>query len=300
MEIVLRNADQVLPAADNPCDAAGYMVAVLRIFLILHHDFPEFLIENHARLCAAAPAKCVQIRNLINHVAPHGLTVPDPFAANLQLDRMDEMRQTPQLRIDLAAILEGAGLKASLDTALKAKSRAFTDFITKMEQFENNASVVQAVALYIGNEAISAAGSKNQIFNKSGPHFTLLQTIVNDNTQATTNFANAMVNQLRYPNAHTYWFCQALLELFGNSADTTEPKQMEIREAIATVLLERLMPMRPHPWGLVVTFLELIKNPEHDFQNLPFVREHEEIWTRPQGLQPLSAPGLPLPGMSGF
>jgi CCR4-NOT transcription complex subunit 1 len=301
MEIVLKNANQLLPTADSPRDATAYISAILRVLLILHHDFPDFVIENHARLCAAAPAKCSQVRNLINHVSPQGLTVPDPFANGLQLERMEEMRLSPVLRIDLSGILDGAGLKSGLDAILKNKSRGYAEFAEKLGQYEYDAGIVQAVALYIGTEAIAVAGSKSQIFNKSTPHIALLQAIANDSFQLANNLFEAMANQLRYPNAHTLWFCQALLEIFAHPSEAgDEQKQMQVRETIAAVLLERLMPARPHPWGLSVTFMELVKNPDYGFQNMPFVMEHEEVWTRPVGLLPLNAPGLPPPGMSGF
>ena len=34
-----------------------------------------------------------------------------------------------------------------------------------------------------------------------------------------------------------------------------------VQEQITRVLLERLIVNRPHPWGLLITFIELIKNP---------------------------------------
>jgi CCR4-NOT transcription complex subunit 1 len=37
-----------------------------------------------------------------------------------------------------------------------------------------------------------------------------------------------------------------------------------VQEAITRVLLERLIVHRPHPWGLLITFIELIKNPRCD------------------------------------
>ena len=43
------------------------------------------------------------------------------------------------------------------------------------------------------------------------------------------------------------------------------------------VLLERLIVNRPHPWGLLVTFIELIKNPQFKFWNHQFVRCAPEI-----------------------
>jgi len=36
-------------------------------------------------------------------------------------------------------------------------------------------------------------------------------------------------------------------------------KQEVIQEQITRVLLERLIVNRPHPWGLLITFIELIK-----------------------------------------
>ena len=43
------------------------------------------------------------------------------------------------------------------------------------------------------------------------------------------------------------------------------------------VLLERLIVNRPHPWGLLITFIELIKNPTFDFWNHEFVHCAPEI-----------------------
>ena len=43
------------------------------------------------------------------------------------------------------------------------------------------------------------------------------------------------------------------------------------------VLLERLIVNRPHPWGLLVTFIELIKNPQFKFWTHQFVHCAPEI-----------------------
>lgn len=37
-----------------------------------------------------------------------------------------------------------------------------------------------------------------------------------------------------------------------------------------SVLLERLIVNRPHPWGLLITFIELLKNPRYNFWNHGF------------------------------
>lgn len=43
------------------------------------------------------------------------------------------------------------------------------------------------------------------------------------------------------------------------------------------MLLERLIVNRPHPWGLLITFIELIKNPRYAFWSHAFTRAAPEI-----------------------
>ena len=50
-----------------------------------------------------------------------------------------------------------------------------------------------------------------------------------------------------------------------------------IRFQITRVLLERLIVNRPHPWGLLITFIELIKNPSFKFWQHEFVTCAPEI-----------------------
>ena len=50
-----------------------------------------------------------------------------------------------------------------------------------------------------------------------------------------------------------------------------------LQEQITRVLLERLVVNRPHPWGLLVTFIELIKNPAYKFWQHDFVHCAPEV-----------------------
>ncbi|KAK1089903.1 CCR4-NOT core subunit cdc39, partial [Friedmanniomyces endolithicus] len=63
-----------------------------------------------------------------------------------------------------------------------------------------------------------------------------------------------MVNQVRYINAHTHYFSTALQHMITIASE-------EVQEQILLVVEERLMAPRPHPWGLIVMMIELIKNP---------------------------------------
>ena len=82
---------------------------------------------------------------------------------------------------------------------------------------------------------------------------------------------NAIANQLRYPSSHTHYFSCVMLYLFS------EAKDEGVKEQVTRVLLERLIVHRPHPWGLLITFLELIKNQRYQFWSQNFIRCATEI-----------------------
>lgn len=80
-----------------------------------------------------------------------------------------------------------------------------------------------------------------------------------------------MVLHLRYPNAHTHWFSSLMLHLF------CDVEIDRFREVMTKVLLERFLVHRPHPWGALVTFIELLRNPKYDFWNHEFIRIAPEV-----------------------
>lgn len=77
---------------------------------------------------------------------------------------------------------------------------------------------------------------------------------------------HAMANQLRYPCSHTFFFASMCLLLFEDA-----PPERPLREIFARVLLERVIAMRPYPWGVVVTFLELLRNDKYRFMSHKFI-----------------------------
>jgi len=81
---------------------------------------------------------------------------------------------------------------------------------------------------------------------------------------------NGVCNNLRYPNYHTKFCSAAILFMFQKS-------NVLIKEQITRILLERLVVHRPHPWGLLITFIQLIKQPEYKFWDEPFTRCAPEI-----------------------
>lgn len=52
---------------------------IMRIFLVLLHDFPEFLSVFNCSFCEEIPKKAIQLRNIILAAFPKTLKLPDPF-----------------------------------------------------------------------------------------------------------------------------------------------------------------------------------------------------------------------------
>lgn len=119
-------------------------------------------------------------------------------------------------------------------------------------------------------------------FYLTGSAMDIFQTLIAElDTEGRYLFLNAIANQLRYPNNHTHFFSFVLLYLFVEANQVRLPPtfntpplpwdmisflksqplmlQEIIQEQITRVLLERLIVNRPHPWGLLITFIELIK-----------------------------------------
>ena len=127
-------------------------------------------------------------------------------------------------------------------------------------------------------------------------HMDIFQNLAVDlDTEGRYLFLNAIANQLRYPNSHTHYFSCTLLYLFA------EANLESIQEQITRVLLERLIVNRPHPWGLLITFIELIKNPQFKFWHHDFVRCAPEIENlfesvaRSCGMPPAAGAKTPTP-----
>lgn len=266
---------------------------VLRILLILHHDFPEFVAENHYRFCNVIPSHCAQLRNLVLSAYPSSFQkLPDPFREGLKVDRLDEIRKAPKVAGDISAPLQRANLISIVDNAFRTAvpdstiqhicdvlsnpvAKATGQFFTPI-----NVDVVlmNSLVLYVGQNAVVSTGQKGNIpaaFSNS-PHTALLEKLSKVlQPEALYYFLSAIANQLRYPNSHTHYFSYVILHLFGYE----QPAQQgsDIREQIVRVLLERLIVHRPHPWGLIITLQELLQNDSYTFFRLPFIQAVPEV-----------------------
>ncbi|KAI8394298.1 CCR4-Not complex component, Not1-domain-containing protein [Radiomyces spectabilis] len=248
----------------------------LRILLVLLHDFPEFLCDYYSSLCDVIPHTCIQLRNLILSAFPRHMRLPDPFTPNLKVDLLPEINQAPRILSNYLEPLAVDTFKQDLDDYLDSQQpAAFLEqlkerFCSKDEldgSVTYNATMLNALILHVGLRGIEQGIPVNQ-----GAPKEIFQRLLSDlNAQGRYFFISGIANQLRFPNSHTHYFSCVLLYLFA------ECSEERIKEQITRVLLERLIVNRPHPWGLLITFVELIKNPRYNFWSHSFTRCAKDI-----------------------
>uniref|UniRef100_H2YFJ7 CCR4-NOT transcription complex subunit 1 n=1 Tax=Ciona savignyi TaxID=51511 RepID=H2YFJ7_CIOSA len=249
----------------------------LRLLLVLLHDFPEFLCDYHYGFCDVIPANCIQLRNLILSAFPRNMRLPDPFTPNLKVDMLQEINVAPRILTNFIAVMPAAFTK-DLDSYLKTRAPVtfLSDLRTNLqvthhptmhlyliifptsEASSTTVPLINSLVLHVGMQAIAYIHSKGSSPSMAtithSSHMDIFQNLAVDlDTEGRYLFLNAIANQLRYPNSHTHYFSCTLLYLFA------ETNQESIQEQITRVLLERLIVNRPHPWGLLITFIELIK-----------------------------------------
>jgi len=244
----------------------------LRVLLVLLHDFPEFLCDFHLSFCDLIPVNCVQLRNLILSAFPRSMRLPDPFTPNLKVDVLTESALSPRILTDYLQPI--TSIRAHLDAYMTSRKPA--ELPSKLPAILStsagmyNLPLITSLVVYLGSLAIVQA--QNKLPMATSPAMDIFkQLMVTLDAEGRYIVFNTMANQLRYPNSHTNYFSFVMLNLFQ------EAENEFVQEQITRVLLERLIVHRPHPWGLLITFIELIKNPKYSFWKKNFTKSAPEI-----------------------
>ncbi|KAI6129122.1 Not1-domain-containing protein [Pisolithus croceorrhizus] len=273
-----------LKEADLQLASRDLYRGTLRLFLVLLHDFPEFLSGYYFSLCDVIPYRCVQLRNIVLSAFPLSIVLPDPHLRNVKFDSIPEMGRIPPILSDFASGLKSPEMKSGLDQYLfnrgtpaflvSLKERLKSSTVSEGSTETYNLPLLASVVMYIGVSSVAQAKSRSgsPVFNPTDPGVIALHYLAtNLDIEGQHHLLSSLVLHLRYPNAHTQWFSSLLLHLF------LEVKDDRFREVMTRVLLERFVVHRPHPWGALATFIELLRNSKYDFWTKEFIRVAPEV-----------------------
>ncbi|KAF4122680.1 CCR4-NOT transcription complex subunit 1 [Geosmithia morbida] len=259
--------------------------ATWKLLVVVQHDFPDFMSAHSGRFCASIPPHCTQLINTILSAQPQ----QSP-------ERLIEDERTPSgSNEQAAAILRESGLLGMLDQALQdgpsedviaQVAHAMSQGTAQDTSYGNfqvavNSRIVGAVVLHIGNVAAERLDQPGALANLTGsePEVVMLSMLVHEVPPVVRYYLlSSIANQLRAPSGQSEFFTHALLYIFGK--DMNDPEETELRQDITRILLERLGGIWPHPWGLMATVMELLKNQKYQFFELPFIKADHEVTER--------------------
>lgn len=268
------NLGDLLTTADASPVTQDFYRGVLRFTLMLHHDFPDYVVENHMQLNSSLPPACGQLNNIINSTVSRVVIndQPDPFTPGLKINRLEQVRQTPAVAADLDGLLQEAGFEDAMTHVINNADLSNEDYmtiVTAVSKYEGKARnvVINALVVQIGVHATT----QSSVFSSAAAPAKLLERLLRESDGSTRyQLISAMMNQVRYVNAHTHYFSTALQHMFTTGAE-------ELQQQIMRVLVGRLMVPRPHPWGIIVMVLELVKNPAYDIWSFPWMETASQV-----------------------
>ena len=274
-----------LKTADLQSSGRDLYRGTLRLLLVLLHDFPEFLSEYYFSLCDVIPPRCIQLRNIVLSAYPPNVLLPDPNLRDIDFESIPEMGPIPPILSDFAANLRTGDLRMYLDQYLLNRGPQATFLSSLKDRLQlpategtaetaYNLSLINSLVMYIGVSSVAQARARSTglLFVPTDPGVVALHYLAtNLDVEGQYHLLSAMVLHLRYPNAHTHWFSSLMLYLFH------EIQVDRFREVMTRVLLERFLVHRPHPWGALVTFIELLRNRKYNFWNQEYIHVAPEV-----------------------
>ncbi|KAL5968703.1 CCR4-NOT transcription complex subunit 1 [Taenia solium] len=174
------------------------------------------------------------------------------------------------------AVLVGAAQQANMAAFWAALGSQMLSTYGVANCMHYNVEVMTDLVLYLCITAVRSLRDSGTPLNVNSvantPQMEILQALIVDlDDEGRYLLLNCMANQLRYLNSHTYYFSCSLLYLFA------ELPMQKVKEQISRVLMERLIVNRPHPWGLLMTSAELLRNPTYRYWDHGFARCHKDM-----------------------
>ncbi|KAL3889790.1 hypothetical protein ACJMK2_002118 [Sinanodonta woodiana] len=227
------------------------------------HHFPEVLCEHHYDFIDAMPPQWIEMRNIVSCAFQRNMQVPNPLTPGLNVAILPEMKLRPQFSPSYVKQVESMPFKKDLDSNLEIGTpvsiyhTVLSSILLNARSFD--VPLINTIVFYVGTHAIDDFNSKD------------LNLSVNMIAQSSRQLIlTAMCNQLTCPNSHTLYFSCLLQYLFSSVFGCKAHKE------IASVILERLA-FRPHPWGVLITTMELMKDPVFAFFTREFISSSPEI-----------------------
>jgi CCR4-NOT transcription complex subunit 1 len=223
----LRLVAPFIRSGENTPSFQAYYKGILKTFMLLLHDFPEFLCEHYYEFCDCLPLISHQLRNVILSSFPKHIRCPDPFKVNIKIDMLNDISIPPTISFHYSMNIQPGKFKFNLDSYLRTRSPV--TFLSELRSYLQHGSdpgshynirMLNALVLYVATQALATLNNKQPLMSSitHTAHMDIFQNLAVDlDTEGRYLFLNAMANHLRYPNTHTHYFSYTILYLFAEA-----------------------------------------------------------------------------------
>lgn len=242
---------------------------LIRCFLVILHDCCDFLVCFGRLLATFLPFSATQLRNIMLAAVPSSLSnLPDPLSSSVP-------NSFPKDEISGSLTeLASSGVPGEIRQQLSAGGCSLSALVANYCTADTSQDLfVGRIIFHLEAQEASRIDNSEALsdsMRKSSLYAIIESTMAEGNAHLTYTLISAIVDGLTYPCVMTAFSHHMLLMLFLSSSVT-------VREIITRVLLERLIVHRPHPWGLMVTLIELVRNERYRFWDFPYTRVTPEI-----------------------
>ncbi|KAI1387901.1 Not1-domain-containing protein [Hypoxylon trugodes] len=252
--------------------------AVIKLLVLLAHDFSEYISTNATELCLSISPHCTQLRNIVLNCSPRA-------------DANDAVPQDPQVdAVPALSYLKEVGMLEILEQLMQAPPSEdaiahLTHAINKSNANETtygnvplgvDQKLVDGIVTFIGSQAIIRARQDRPLFVHGSPDVATLSLLVHElQPQARYFLLSSIIDRLRHYSPITEYFSYLIFDIFGQ--DLNDPEEVDIRQQIVRVLLERIAGFWPQPWGLMMVIMELVTKEKYHFFDQPFIKADRDI-----------------------
>ena len=95
---------------------------LLRLLLVILHDFPDFICDYYYAFCDNIAPNCLQLRNLILSAFPREMVLPCPFDSDRHKEFLANRDKIPQIFSGYKKTLQETGLLGLIDSYVLSTS----------------------------------------------------------------------------------------------------------------------------------------------------------------------------------
>ena len=225
-----------------------FLENVYKYFFILCESYPDFVCGYYFLFLTTLPGNnYIQLKNLLLSACPKEIIINNPFNENI--NNIENQKNAKILFDNISSV----GFKEKIDEFVNNQNENilnvivndFNNIKNESEKFYHISRLVIYLSQNYVPDLVNKKINSKIIFN----FFKFL--ILNFNNENRDHLINAILNELRYPSKQTFYFSLLLKDLL------TEINNEIIEENILKNLIERLF-YKPHPWGLVFTFNNVV------------------------------------------